>query len=343
MTPSVVSVYAVVRFPRALIDWVRDERKRKNRRQLSVVCLAGPTGPGSLTRSRRCVMTSRSLSTAFVSVALIVGAATAASAQAEKLGTVDFKTSCSAPAHAQVNRAVALLHSFSLDPAVKGFTEAAQTDPSCGIAYWGAAMAWMGNPLAGPPSARGLKEGGVAVERAKTAGAKTQRERDYIAAVELIYQDAEKVASQDAGHRLRQGHGAALRPLSGRPGGGDLLRLGAQHDAQPERQDLRQSAQGRRHPRKGLRRAAEPSWRRALPDPQLRLPAHCPEGAARGQALRRHRPVRAPRAAHALAHLHPRRRLAGLDRYEPRLGPLGARGAQAGHHGAPVVRRAARL
>ena len=156
-------------------------------------------------------MTSRALSTAFVSFVLIVGAAAAVSAQAEKLGVVDFKTSCSAPAHAQVNRAVALLHSFSLDPAVKGFTDAAQTDPSCGIAYWGMAMAWMGNPLAGPPSARGLKEGGVAVERAKTAGAKTQRERDYIAAVDAHLPGCRDGSLQDAGHRLRQGHGAALR------------------------------------------------------------------------------------------------------------------------------------
>jgi tetratricopeptide (TPR) repeat protein len=149
---------------------------------------------------------------AFVSFVLIVGATTAVSAQAEKLGAVDFKTSCSAPAHAQVNRAVALLHSFSLDPAVKGFAEAGQTDPSCGIAYWGMAMAWMGNPLAGPPSARGLKEGGVAVERAKTAGAKTQRERDYIAAVELVYQDAEKVP-----HKTRvTAYDKAMEQLSAR-------------------------------------------------------------------------------------------------------------------------------
>ena len=35
----------------------------------------------------------------------------------------------------------------------------------------GVAMAWLGNPLAGPPSARGLKEGGAAVEKAKAAGA----------------------------------------------------------------------------------------------------------------------------------------------------------------------------
>jgi hypothetical protein len=157
-------------------------------------------------------MTYRSLSMAFVSSVLIVGTATAVSAQAEKLGAVDFKTSCSAPAHAQVNRAVALLHSFSLDAAVKGFTEAGQTDPSCGIAHWGAAMAWMGNPLAAPPNARGLKEGGAAVERAKTAGAKTQRERDYIAAVELVYKDAEKVP-----HKTRvTAYDKAMEQLSAR-------------------------------------------------------------------------------------------------------------------------------
>ena len=174
--------------------------------------------------------------------------ATAASAQAEKLRTVDFKTSCSAPAHAQVNRAVALLHSFSLDPAVKGFTEAAQTDPSCGIAYWGVAMAWMGNPWRGPPSARGLKEGGVAVERAKTAGAKTQRERDYIAAVELVLPGRrEGRPHNDARHRLRARpwSSSAQRYPDDREAA-IFYALGAQHDARPERQDLRQPAQGRR-------------------------------------------------------------------------------------------------
>ena len=157
-------------------------------------------------------MRSVSRSTAFVSFALIVGAATPVWAQSEKLGTVDFKTSCSPAAHAQFNRAVALLHSFALDGAVKGFMEAAHTDPSCGIAHWGMAMAWMGNPLAAPPSARGLKEGGMAVERAKSAGAKTQRERDYIAAIELIYKDADTVP-----HKTRAtAYDRAMEQLSAR-------------------------------------------------------------------------------------------------------------------------------
>jgi tetratricopeptide (TPR) repeat protein len=157
-------------------------------------------------------MTPVSRFTAFVFFVLIVGAATAAWPQSEKLGTVDFKTSCSAPAHTQFNRAVALLHSFALDGAVKGFMEAAQTDPSCGIAHWGAAMAWMGNPLAAPPSARGLKEGSMAVERAKSAGANTQRERDYIAAIELIYKDADTVP-----HKTRAtAYDKAMEQLSAR-------------------------------------------------------------------------------------------------------------------------------
>jgi hypothetical protein len=111
----------------------------------------------------------------------------------ERLGTVHFATSCSPAVQAQFDRAAAPLHSFALDAAVAGFTAVATADPACAIAHWGAAMAWLGNPLAAPPSARGLKEGAAAVEKAKLAGAKTQRERDYIAAIEAFYKDADKV------------------------------------------------------------------------------------------------------------------------------------------------------
>ena len=119
-------------------------------------------------------------------------------AGAERLGTVRFETSCAAAVHPRFDRAVALLHSFHLDAAVGGFTEVAAADPSCGMAQWGVAMAWLGNPLAAPPSARGLQEGGAAVGRARAAGAKTQRERDYIDAVAIFYKDADTVP-----HRTR--------------------------------------------------------------------------------------------------------------------------------------------
>ena len=63
----------------------------------------------------------------------------------EKLGTVNFPTSCNATAQTEFTRSVALLHSFWFGYAIKGFEATAQADPSCGIAYWGAAVA--SNPL----------------------------------------------------------------------------------------------------------------------------------------------------------------------------------------------------
>jgi len=78
-----------------------------------------------------------------------------AGAQApERLGKVNFPTSCSPALQAQFERAVALEHSFWFGEAIKAFNAVATADPSCGIAHWGAAVAWLGNPLAGPPVPR---------------------------------------------------------------------------------------------------------------------------------------------------------------------------------------------
>src|SRR3989441_1519862 len=133
--------------------------------------------------------------TGLVILAAWLGASTPrAGAQApERLGKVNFPTSCSPAVQAQFERAVALQHSFWFAESIKGFNAVAQADPSCGIAHWGAAVAFLGNPLAGPPVARGLQEGTAAVARAKAAGAKTQREQDYIAAIATFYTDADKV------------------------------------------------------------------------------------------------------------------------------------------------------
>jgi tetratricopeptide (TPR) repeat protein len=109
----------------------------------------------------------------------------------ERLGTVEFKVSCAA--QPEFNRAVALLHSFWFQPADQAFRAIAAKDPSCGMAWWGVAMVMLGNPLAGAPTAAGLKAGLDVVEKAKAAGAKTERERDYIAAIETFYRDGDKV------------------------------------------------------------------------------------------------------------------------------------------------------
>src|SRR5438270_11957461 len=58
----------------------------------------------------------------------------------ERLGTVTFQTSCSPAAQAKFTRAVALLHSFWYEEAEKAFTDVANVDPQCGMAWWGMAM-----------------------------------------------------------------------------------------------------------------------------------------------------------------------------------------------------------
>ncbi len=113
----------------------------------------------------------------------------------EKLGQVHFPVSCSAAAQQEFDRAVALLHSFWFDASAKAFAAATQLDPGCAMGHWGEAMALLfsPNPFTGTPTPKTLEEGCPAVERAKTANPRTQRERDYIGAVESLCQDRDKV------------------------------------------------------------------------------------------------------------------------------------------------------
>jgi hypothetical protein len=110
----------------------------------------------------------------------------------ERLGTVQFETSCNAAAQPVFNRAVALLHSFWYEKAASTFSEAASLDPNCAMAYWGVAMTYY-HPLWASPDAASLKAGWAAIEKAKTPGAKTERERGYIAALAMFYKDSNKL------------------------------------------------------------------------------------------------------------------------------------------------------
>ncbi len=110
----------------------------------------------------------------------------------EILGSVDFQTSCAPGGAADFNRAMALLHSFWYAEAARRFTEIARADPGCAMAHWGVAVTFY-HLLWAPPSPSDLKSGAAAVERARNVGAKTQRERDYIGAIEVFYQDSDKL------------------------------------------------------------------------------------------------------------------------------------------------------
>ena len=109
----------------------------------------------------------------------------------EKIGQVHFPVSCSAAAQQEFDRAVALLHSFWFDASAQTFAAVTQMEPGCAMGYWGQAMAtvFSPNPFVGTPTPKTLQDGCPIVERANAAGPKTQRERDYIAAVDSLCQD----------------------------------------------------------------------------------------------------------------------------------------------------------
>ena len=109
-----------------------------------------------------------------------------------QLGKLSFPTSCNADASALMNRGLGWLHSFEYAQAADAFAKAAAADPGCGIAFWGVAMSHY-HPLWAPPSAAELEKGKAALSKARQAGARSQRERDYLAAIETFYRDSDRL------------------------------------------------------------------------------------------------------------------------------------------------------
>src|SRR5688572_32557549 len=107
----------------------------------------------------------------------------------EQLGRVEFPVSCSADAPQRFSRAMALLHSFWWESAQRAFREVAAVDSACAMAYWGLALTYWRNPIAGGPGPADLRAGQEAARRAAVLGGRTSRERDYIGAVGALYGD----------------------------------------------------------------------------------------------------------------------------------------------------------
>jgi len=134
-----------------------------------------------------------------------------AAAGADQIGSdsVSFLTSCAPALRQDFNRAVALLHSFWFAQAIAAFDGVSAKDPSCGIAHWGVALSRWGNPFAGLRSPQQIELGRAAIDRAQKAGARTPRERAYIAAAAELFtsgdaatQRARTVAYEQAMERI---------------------------------------------------------------------------------------------------------------------------------------------
>jgi tetratricopeptide (TPR) repeat protein len=114
---------------------------------------------------------------------------------AAQLGKINFPTSCSPQAQPEIEKGVALLHSFQYQQSEQTFADAAQQDPRCAMAYWGKAMA-LYHQLWDFPGPHTLGEGREDLEQAAKIEGTDEREREYISAALAFYQDDSELSHE---------------------------------------------------------------------------------------------------------------------------------------------------
>ena len=114
-----------------------------------------------------------------------------------QLGNVHFETSCNEVAQRRFDRGMRYQHSYWYSAARDVFEDALKADPGCAMAEWGIALTYLDNPHAPIPSSN-VAPGLAAIERARALKPPTARERDYVEALALMFNDADKLT-----HRQR--------------------------------------------------------------------------------------------------------------------------------------------
>jgi tetratricopeptide (TPR) repeat protein len=131
-------------------------------------------------------------------------------AQQSNLGHIDFPTSGSPEAQKHFIQGVLLLHSFEYPDAKDEFQAASKSEPGFAMAYWGEALTythqiWVEQDAA---AGRAVLQRLGSTPAARAAKAPTEREKDYLHAVELLYGEGDKVARDiayaDAMDRMRK-------------------------------------------------------------------------------------------------------------------------------------------
>jgi tetratricopeptide (TPR) repeat protein len=115
---------------------------------------------------------------------------------AQELGTIDFPTSGSPAAQPLFVKGVLLMHSFEYEDAREAFVAAQKSDPGFAMAYWGEAMTfnhavWQ---RTSPDLAKAALAKLAATPDARRAKAATEKEKDWLGAVEKLFGPGEKLA-----------------------------------------------------------------------------------------------------------------------------------------------------
>ena len=119
-----------------------------------------------------------------------------AGAQEKHLGQIDFPTSGSPEAQKHFIQGVLLLHSFEYPDAREEFHKASSIQPGFAMAYWGEALTYT-HPIWVEQDADAARK--ALAQLAPTAAARldkapTEREKDYLRAVETLYGEGDKVS-----------------------------------------------------------------------------------------------------------------------------------------------------
>src|SRR4029453_1710911 len=149
-------------------------------------------------RHREAIMIRTSVATVIAMVATAValpGPALAQDDAEQQFGTVHFSTSCNETAQRRFDRGMRYPQPFWFRESKEIFEETIKADPDCAIAYWGIALSLLFNPHVPAPK-HNLVLGLATLEKAKSIGAKTQRERDYIDALMAFYADHDKFSHE---------------------------------------------------------------------------------------------------------------------------------------------------
>ena len=115
-------------------------------------------------------------------------ALTMAAPPSNDVGEVSFANSGAPAAQHDFLRGLALLHNFEYASAAASFKQAQTIDPAFAMAYWGEAMTYT-HPIWFQQDAEAAR---AVLKRMPDTKSLTQRERDYIAAIHVLYGDGTK-------------------------------------------------------------------------------------------------------------------------------------------------------
>ena len=138
-------------------------------------------------------------------VAAVLTLALSIPATAQDLGAIDFPTSGSPAAQPLFIKGVLLMHSFEYDDARQAFIDAQKADPAFAMAYWGEAMTF-NHPVwqrTSPDLAKTALNKLAPTAEARRAKAQTEKEKDWLGAVERLYAGGDASTSLSAGKLAR--------------------------------------------------------------------------------------------------------------------------------------------